>query len=90
MASCCGIDAGVRAPTADSSRRAKHLALQALLAETTQHTYLVRIDRQRIDIALELLASDGRQVVKVDSPTLRSGPELLLLTLGADPHEPWS
>ncbi|MGH8238904.1 MAG: hypothetical protein ACREXP_18050, partial [Steroidobacteraceae bacterium] len=49
-----------------------------------QHAYLVRIDRQRIDVALELLASDGRQVVKVDSPTLRSGPELLFLTLGAD------
>ncbi len=51
-----------------------------------QQPYLVRIDRQRIDVALELLRSDGRQVVKVDSPTLRSGPELMFLTIGADPR----
>jgi CHAT domain-containing protein/tetratricopeptide (TPR) repeat protein len=45
---------------------------------------LVRVDHQRIDVALELLASDGRQIVKVDSPTLRSGPELMLLTTYAE------
>lgn len=54
------------------------------LSATSEHAYLVRVDRQRIDVALELLRSDGAKALRVNSPTLRSGPELLLLTIGAD------
>jgi hypothetical protein len=54
------------------------------LSSQAQQPYLVQVDAQRIDIALELLGPDGKQVLKVDSPTLRSGPELMFVTIGAD------
>jgi CHAT domain-containing protein/Flp pilus assembly protein TadD len=41
-------------------------------------SYLVRVDRQSVDVTLELVAPDSRHTVKVDSPTRRAGPELLL------------
>ena len=40
-------------------------------------SYLVRVDRQSIDVTLELLAPDAKHTLKVDSPTRRASPELL-------------
>ncbi len=40
--------------------------------------YLAQVTRQARDVALEILAPDTSRVLKVDSPTVRAGPELLL------------
>lgn len=40
-------------------------------------SYLVRVDRQSVDVTLEIIAPDGTSALKVDSPTRRAGPELL-------------
>lgn len=53
---------------------------RCLLESETQATYLVRIDRQRVDVSLELLDARGTSIVKANSPTLRAGRELLLST----------
>ena len=50
------------------------------LESKTQTTYLVRIDRQLVDVSLELLDSRGTSIVRTNSPTLRAGRELLLST----------
>ena len=41
------------------------------------HIYLVQAKRQTRDVSLEIIGSDTQQILKVDSPTLRAGPELL-------------
>jgi len=41
------------------------------------HVYLVQAKRQTRDVSLEIIGSDTRRILKVDSPTLRAGPELL-------------
>ncbi|MGH8308357.1 MAG: CHAT domain-containing protein [Steroidobacteraceae bacterium] len=41
-------------------------------------SYLVRADQTRADLTVELLDPAGASVIKVDSPTRRAGPELLL------------
>lgn len=41
-------------------------------------SYLVRVDRQRVDVNLEVVAADSGRKLKVDSPARRAGPELLL------------
>jgi CHAT domain-containing protein/Tfp pilus assembly protein PilF len=50
------------------------------LESKTQATYLVRIDRQHVDVSLELLDARGSSIVRTNSPTLRAGRELLLST----------
>ena len=42
--------------------------------------YLAQIPRQTRNMALEILAPDARRVLKVDSPTVRAGPELLFFS----------
>jgi CHAT domain-containing protein/tetratricopeptide (TPR) repeat protein len=49
-----------------------------LLENKLPATYLVRVDRQRVDVSLALLDARGTPIVKVNSPTMRAGPELLL------------
>ncbi|HZF24944.1 MAG TPA: CHAT domain-containing tetratricopeptide repeat protein [Steroidobacteraceae bacterium] len=50
------------------------------------HAYLAEVSRQSRDVTLEILASDARRVVKVDSPTVRAGPELLFFTPQSTGH----
>jgi CHAT domain-containing protein/lipopolysaccharide biosynthesis regulator YciM len=44
---------------------------------------LVRVDQAQVDVTVELLDSTKRSLVKVDSPTRRAGPELLLASAPA-------
>ncbi len=46
-------------------------------------SYLARVDRQNIDVTLEIVAPDARRPLKVDSPTRRAGPELLFFRASA-------
>ena len=46
----------------------------------TQATSLIRVDRQRVDVSLQLIDTRGVSILKINSPTLRAGPELLLYT----------
>jgi CHAT domain-containing protein/Flp pilus assembly protein TadD len=41
-------------------------------------SYFVRVDRQSVDVKVELLGPGSRPILKVDSPTRRAGPELFL------------
>jgi CHAT domain-containing protein len=45
--------------------------------------YLAEVSRQTRDITLEILAPDARQLLKVNSPTIRTGPELLYFMPGS-------
>ena len=51
---------------------------RCLLESELPATYLIRVDRQRVDVSLALMDARGTSIVKVNSPTLRAGPELLL------------
>ena len=51
---------------------------RCLLESKLPATYLIRVDRQRVDVSLALVDALGTSIVKVNSPTLRAGPELLL------------
>lgn len=48
-----------------------------------ERSYLARVDRQRVDVTLELLGPDSRRALRVDSPTRRAGPELLFYRTSA-------
>ena len=52
---------------------------RCVLELAARHSYLLRIDDQRIDVVMELVGSDDAARVRVDSPTRRDGPELLWL-----------
>ncbi len=41
-------------------------------------SYVLRVDRQPLDVTLELVRPDGKRALKVDSITQRAGPEFLL------------
>jgi CHAT domain-containing protein len=45
--------------------------------------YLAEVSRQTRDITLEILAPDARSLLKVNSPTVRTGPELLYFVPGS-------
>lgn len=42
-----------------------------------ERSYLVRVDHQAVDVALELRGPGATSAVRVDSPTRRAGPEIL-------------
>lgn len=42
-----------------------------------ERSYLVRVDRQAVDVALELRGPGSARALRVDSPTRRAGPEIL-------------
>ncbi len=48
---------------------------------TAGRPVLVRVDQAQLDVTLELLDPSKRSVVKVNSPTRRAGPELLLAAI---------
>ena len=60
-----------RVPVADGRPWRCQVDLQA------NHAYLLRATRQTRDVSLEVIGADAKRVVKVDSPTVRAGPELL-------------
>ena len=60
-----------RVPIADGRSWRCQADLQA------NRAYLAQVTRQTRDVALEILGPDARRVLKVDSPTVRAGPELL-------------
>ena len=60
-----------RAPVADGRSWRCQADLQA------NRAYLAQVTRQTRDVTLEILAPDASPVLKVDSPTVRAGPEFL-------------
>lgn len=63
-----------RVPIADGRPWRCQADLQA------NRAYLAQVTRQSRDVMLELLAPDTSRVLKVDSPTVRAGPELLFFS----------
>ncbi|HKZ73328.1 MAG TPA: tetratricopeptide repeat protein, partial [Steroidobacteraceae bacterium] len=45
-----------------------------------RRSYLVTVDQASVDVTVEVLDRAGRSLAKVDSPTRRAGPELLLVS----------
>ena len=63
-----------RVPVTDSKPWRCQVDLQA------NRAYLAEATRQRRDVTLELLGPDASRVLKVDSPTVRAGPEFLFFS----------
>jgi CHAT domain-containing protein/tetratricopeptide (TPR) repeat protein len=81
----CPAAAPAEAPLCSKSQRIEVTAEREWRCRLDGTTQLIRIDRQRIDVTLALVGTTGTNQ-EVNSPTLRSGPELLLNAAG--PKQP--
>jgi CHAT domain-containing protein len=73
--------APVQSPPCAQSQRIQIAAQRdwrCRLESKTQATYLIRVDRQNVDVSLALMDTGGASIITVNSPTRRAGPELLL------------
>lgn len=79
-ASAAGTEGGV-VPCVEVQRvRLEIKALWRCAAMLEPHrAYLARVDRQLADVTLEWVGPDSKSLLKVDSPTHRAGPEILLV-----------